>query len=72
MSLTGPARLASVGIIGKEREPVVGKPDWYGNYNAGFERNTYCLVQNFVCGFSKIMTVYRISSFVVIYQSYRI
>ena len=51
-------RIASVGIIGKEREPVVGKPDWYRNYNAGFERNTYCLVRNFVCGFSEIVTVY--------------
>ena len=29
-------RLASVGILGKEREPGVGKLGWHGN----FERNT--------------------------------
>ena len=33
-------RLASVGILGKEREPGVGKLGWYGNWNMRFERNT--------------------------------
>ena len=41
-------RLASVGILGKEREQEVGKLDWNGNFDTGFERNT---VQNSVCGF---------------------
>ena len=31
-------RLASVGILGKEREPRVGKLGWHGNFNTGFER----------------------------------
>ena len=30
-------RLASVGILGKEREPGVGKLGWYGNFDTGFE-----------------------------------
>ena len=34
-------RLASVDILGKERaELVVGKLDWHGNFDTGFERNT--------------------------------
>ena len=34
------ARLAaSVGILGKEREPGVGKLGWHGNFDTGFERN---------------------------------
>ena len=32
--------LASVGILGKEREPGVGKLGWHGNFNTVFERNT--------------------------------
>ena len=32
-------RLASVGILGKEREPGVGKLGWHGNFVTGFERN---------------------------------
>ena len=32
-------RLASVGILGKEREPRVGKLGWHGNFDTGFERN---------------------------------
>ena len=41
-------RLASVGILGKEREPEVGKLGWHGNFDTEFERNT---VQNPVFGF---------------------
>ena len=31
--------IASVGILGKEREPRVGKLGWHGNFDTGFERN---------------------------------
>ena len=31
-------RLASVGILGKEREPEVGKLGWHGNFDTRFER----------------------------------
>ena len=34
------SRLASVGILGKEREPGVGKLGWHGNFDTGFERKT--------------------------------
>ena len=34
-------RLASVGILGKERESGVGKLDWHGNFHTGFERNLF-------------------------------
>ena len=33
------SRIASVGILGKEREPGVGKLGWQGNFDTGFERN---------------------------------
>ena len=33
------SRLASVGILGKEREPVVGKLGWHGNFDIRFERS---------------------------------
>ena len=33
-------RLASVGILGKERDSGVGKLGWHGNFDTGFERNT--------------------------------
>ena len=29
-------RLASVGILGKGREPGVGKLGWHGNFDTGF------------------------------------
>ena len=32
-------RLASVGILGKEREPGVGKLGWHGNFDTGFKKN---------------------------------
>ena len=32
-------RLASVGILGKEREPEIGKLGWHGNFYTEFERN---------------------------------
>ena len=35
----GKTRLASVGILEKEREPGVGKLDWHGNIDTGFEKN---------------------------------
>ena len=44
-------RLASVGILGKERESGVGKLGWYGNFDTGFERSISYFVQNPVCGF---------------------
>ena len=45
-------RLASVGILGKEREPEVGKLGWHGNFDTGFEQNNFA--QNPVCGFFKL------------------
>ena len=33
-------RLASVGILGKERVPGVGKLGWHGNFGTGFERKS--------------------------------
>ena len=33
-------RLASVGILGKERELRVGKLGWHESFDTGFERNT--------------------------------
>ena len=45
-------RLASVGILGKEREPWVGKLGWYGNFHTGFEKEY--LAQNPVCGFFEL------------------
>ena len=46
-------RLASVGILGKEREPGVGKVGWHGNFDTGFERN---ISEYFVqmCGFFEL------------------
>ena len=35
-------RLASVGLLEKERELRVGKLGWHGNFDTGFERNTVC------------------------------
>ena len=32
-------RLASFGILGKERGPGVGKLDWYGNFDTGCGRD---------------------------------
>ena len=37
----GPYRLANVGILGKEREPGVGKLGWHGNFDTGFEKNNF-------------------------------
>ena len=34
------SRLARIAILGKEREPRVGKLGWHGNFDTGFERNT--------------------------------
>ena len=34
-------RLVSVGILGKEREPGVGKLGWHENFDTGFKRNSY-------------------------------
>ena len=44
-------RLASVGILGKEREPEVGSLGWQENFDTGFE--SY-FVQNPVCRFFKV------------------
>ena len=38
-------RLVSVGILGKEKEPGVGKLGWQGNFDARFERNTIKLIK---------------------------
>ena len=32
-------RLPSVGILGREKEPGVGKLGWHGDFDTGFERN---------------------------------
>ena len=45
-------RLASFGILGKEREPRAGKLGWNGNFDTEFERNYF--VQNPVCGFFEL------------------
>ena len=34
-------RLASVGILGKERESGVGKLDWHGYIDTRFENNLF-------------------------------
>ena len=34
------SKLASVGILGKGREPGAGNLGWHGNFDTGFERNT--------------------------------
>ena len=39
MPLSHPNRLASVGLLGKERGQEVGKLGWHGNFDTGFERN---------------------------------
>ena len=44
-------RLASDGILGKEREPEVGSLGWQENFDTGFE--SY-FVQNPVCRFFKV------------------
>ena len=52
----------SVGILGKEREPVIGKLGWHGNFDTGFERNfvisfkTPCA--DFFFNFFEIATIY--------------
>ena len=43
-------RLASVGILGKEWEPRVGKLGWHGDFETGFERN----ISFKVCGFFEL------------------
>ena len=44
-------RLASVGILGKEREPGVGKLGWHGNFGTGFKRNTVISFKTPCAGF---------------------
>ena len=44
MTRLNEGRLASVGIVGKEREPGVGKLGWHGNFDTGFERNTVLVI----------------------------
>ena len=53
MTRLNEGRLASVGIVGKEREPGVGKLGWHGNFDTEYERNTRFsyFVQNPVRGF---------------------
>ena len=54
-------RLASIDILGKEREPGVGKLGWHGNFDTGFERNTVILFKIPCVGFLnffEIATVY--------------
>ena len=46
-------RLASVGLLGKERELRVGKLGWHGNFDTGFERNTISF-KNPMCGFFEL------------------
>ena len=52
------SRQASVGILGKEREPRVGKLGWHKNFDTGFEKKIllkeYYFVQNPVCGFFEL------------------
>ena len=47
-------RLASVGILGKEREPEVGKIGWHGNFDTGFERNTVISFKISCAGFFEL------------------
>ena len=37
-------RLASVGILGKEREPGVGKLRWHGSFYTGFKGKIYFVI----------------------------
>ena len=48
-------RLVSVDILGKEREPGVGKLGWHGNLDTGFVQNPVCGFLNF---FEIAATVY--------------
>ena len=54
-------RLANVGILGKEREPGVGKLGWHGKFGTGFERNTVrntrYFIQNPMCGFFELFEI---------------
>ena len=38
------SKLANRRILGKEKEPGVGKLGWHGNFDTGFERNTVYFV----------------------------
>ena len=52
-------RIASVGILEKEREPGVGKLGWHGNFDTGFERNISFKIPCAVfLNFFEIATVY--------------
>ena len=41
-------RLASISILGKEREPGVGKLGWQGNFDTGFEISLKILCAGFL------------------------
>ena len=52
-------RLASVGILIKERELVVGKLGWHGYFDTGFERNiSFKIPCACFLNFFEIATVY--------------
>ena len=55
----GNSRLASIGILRKEREPGVGKLGWHGNFDTGFERNiSFKIPCACFLNFIEIATVY--------------
>ena len=65
LALTKGVRLASVGILGRERESGVRKLGWHGNFDKGFEINTMLPCSKFSCAgflnflaFVEIVTVY--------------
>ena len=55
------SKLANRRILGKEKEPGVGKLGWHGNFDTGFERNIFRLksrVRVFFFNFFERATVY--------------
>ena len=60
------SRLASVGILGKEREPGVGKLDWHGNFGTRFEMNYFVISFKIPCvGF---LNFFEIATALLVYQ----
>ena len=55
-------RLASVGILGKERETGVSKLGWHGNFDRGFERNI-----SFKISCAGFLNVFEIATVLLVY-----
>ena len=59
--------IVSVGILGKEREPRVGKLGWHGNFDTGFERNTVTDVISFKIPSAGFSNFIEIASVLLVY-----